>query len=115
MTMTRFVAIGACALALSGCATLRSGPSGSELVGQTLRMETARGQVSTLDFRRDGRVRATFGRNNVDGRWEVRDRSLCFHWRGAARECWPYRDRFERGRPRNLTSDRGNQVIVTLL
>ena len=40
---------------------------------------------------------------------------LCFWWGNAPRECWPYPAPFERGRSRSLTSDRGNQVTVTLL
>ncbi len=114
MTM-RLTTVAAFALALGGCATFGSGPPGAELVGQTLRMETERGQVSRLHFRNDGSVRAMFGRNSVDGRWELRGRTLCFHWQGASRECWPYRSRFERGQTRHLTSDRGNRVSVTLL
>ena len=115
MTSARIAALLACSLAASGCATFRSGPSGAELVGHTLRMETDRGQVSRLTFRDDGTVRAVFGRNSVIGLWDVEDESLCFLWRGAPRECWPYRSRFERGRTRTLTSDRGNRVQVTLL
>jgi hypothetical protein len=111
----RLLPIIACALALSACSTFRSGPSGAELVGNSLRMETQRGQVSRLIFRGDGVVRADFGRNSVRGRWEIVDRQLCFHWQGAPRECWPYRSSFERGRTRELTSDRGNRVRVTLL
>lgn len=77
-------------------------------------MVTARGDVTDLRFRRDGTVRATFRRGSATGRWQVRDRRLCFFWSGAPRECWPYREPFERGRTRNLTSDRGNQLRVTL-
>ena len=78
-------------------------------------METARGDVTTLRFRRDGRVRADFRGRSVTGRWQVEDRRLCFYWRGAPRECWPYRRPFERGRTRSVTSDRGNELRVTRL
>ena len=78
-------------------------------------MQTANGAVSTLSFNEDGSVRAQFGNNSVTGRWQVRGDELCFWWGNAARECWPYPSRFERGRTRNLTSDRGNRVSVTLL
>lgn len=115
MPISRLAAAFAVTLTLGGCATFRSGPSGEELLGRTIRMETARGQVSRLSFRDNGNVRANFGRNSVDGRWDVRDRKLCFFWQGAPRECWPYRSPFERGRTRSLTSDRGNRVQVTLL
>ena len=116
MTNSRILAAAlASALALGGCATVRGGPSGGELVGHTLQMETRNGQVSRLTFNENGTVRAAFGNNSVTGRWDVEDRHLCFFWSGAPRECWPYRSRFERGRTRTLTSDRGNEVRVTLL
>ena len=103
-------------LAASGCATFGGGgPSGEEIVGRAMRMESANGQTSRLSFRQDGTVRAAFGRNSVTGRWEADDGKLCFFWPNAPRECWPYRSRFERGRTRTLTSDRGNTIRVTLL
>jgi len=106
----------AAALLTTGCATLRGGPEpGAELVGRTLRMETARGQVTRLSFRPGGEVRARFGRRTLDGRWQASRRRLCFRWPSAPRECWPYRQPFERGRTRTLTSDRGNVLRVTLL
>lgn len=87
---------------------------GAELAGRTLTVETGQGQRSTLRFRRNGVVRAFFGDNELAGRWEVRDRQLCFFWPRAPRECWPYRTPFQRGRTAILTSDRGNAVRVTL-
>ena len=100
---------------LAACATTPRGPPpGSELAGRTLRMETARGQVTDLRFRSDGAVRARFDGRTLDGRWEASRRRLCFFWPGAPRECWPYRTPFERGRTRTLTSDRGNVISVTL-
>jgi len=116
MTSLRIAALAACALAASGCSTLRNdAPRGSELVDHQVRMENANGVVSTLSFDDDGSVTARFGNNSVTGRWQVRGEELCFWWGNAARECWPYPSRFERGRTRNLTSDRGNRVSVTLL
>ncbi|MDQ4088316.1 MAG: hypothetical protein M3177_09965, partial [Pseudomonadota bacterium] len=94
--------------------TSRGPEPGAELVGRTLRMQTSRGDATTLRFRDEGRVRATFRGRSVEGRWRVRDRRLCFFWSGAPRECWPYRSPFERGRTRTVTSDRGNVVRVTM-
>lgn len=101
---------------LGGCATLLPDrePAG-ELVGETVRLETDRGRVSTLDFRRDGVVVARFGDNQAAGRWRVEGESICFYWTGAPRECWPYRERFRRGVPVDIVSTRGNRVEVTLL
>jgi hypothetical protein len=78
-------------------------------------MQTVRGEVTTLRFGQGGAVRAAFRGRSVNGRWRVADRRLCFFWRGARRECWPYRAPFERGRTRTVTSDRGNTVRVTAL
>ena len=101
---------------LAACATTPRGPPpGSELAGRTLRMETARGQVTDLRFRPAGMVRARFDGRSLDGRWEAGRRQLCFFWPRAPRECWPYRAPFERGRTRTLTSDRGNVLRVTML
>ena len=118
--MTAFrLAIGtACALAMAGCSTTtsrREAPIGAELVGQQVRMETSRGQVSTLTFREDLTVRAQFGQNAVTGRWQVSDDGLCFWWASAPRECWPYPTRLRPGETRSLTSDRGNRVTITML
>ena len=113
--MRSLVAVLCGVMLLSGCTTTRREPAGSELVGRTLRMEAASGEVTTLSFQADGSVRAAFQRGSVTGRWQAEGRSLCFFWTGAPRECWPYRNRFERGRTRTVTSDRGNVVRVTML
>ena len=100
---------------LSGCATIRGERSGSELVGRTLSMQTPRGEVTTLRFRSNGTVRATFARGSIVGRWQAEDGRLCFLWSGAPRECWPYSEPFVRGRTRTISSDRGNVLQVTML
>lgn len=101
---------------ISACATVlpRSQPGG-ELAGQSLRVQTSRGDVSTLQFRGDGAVRALFGERQLVGRWEVANQRLCFFWGQAPRECWAYRAPFRRGQTVTLTSDRGNVVRVTRL
>ncbi len=100
-------------LALGACATTPDSAPGDELAGETLRVETAQGQTSTLRFRRDGRVRARFGEGSVTGRWRIEGRELCFYWGSAPRECWPYAMPFREGETRTLTSTRGNRVVVT--
>lgn len=103
------------ALLVAGCATTRGPAPGSELAGRTLRMQAVNGEVTTLRFRGSGAVRATFRGRALNGRWEARGRRLCFYWPSARRECWPYREPFVPGRPRTVTSDRGNVVRVTML
>ena len=100
---------------LAGCATTRGSAPGTELAGRSLRMETARGEVTILRFREGGSVRADFRGRSLSGRWQAANRRLCFFWTGAPRECWPYRAPFERGRTRSVTSDRGNVMRVTML
>ena len=103
-------------LLLSACATvLPSARPGQELIGRTLRVETSRGQVSTLLFNRNGTVTAAFGTSQIQGSWQLTDGQLCFLWAGAPRECWPYARPFQRGETVPITSDRGNKVRVTML
>ena len=109
-----FLAVAA-ALALSGCVSVASRPQpGQELVNRWMKVQPASGAMSTLHFRPDGTVTAAFGRQAIAGRWQVLGQRLCFFWRGAPRECWPYSSPFRRGSARALTSDRGNRVRVTL-
>ncbi len=103
------------AVLLAACTTSRAPPPGGELIGRTLRIQTERGEVTSLRFRDNGAVRAVFRGGSLNGRWQASNRRLCFSWPRARRECWPYRSRFERGRTRTLTSDRGNVLRVTLL
>jgi hypothetical protein len=100
-------------LVLGACATVPRAAPGAELIGRSLAVQTAGGQSSTLTFASGSVVTATFGQRSVQGRYFVADRRLCFEWRGAARECWPYAAPFPRGRTVPITSDRGNQVRVT--
>jgi hypothetical protein len=90
-------------------------PAGSELIGQSLRLETSGGQVSTLRFAENGVVRAQFGGREISGTWVSTGTQLCFAWAGSSRECWPYARPLVRGETVSLTSDRGNVVRVTLL
>ena len=111
------------AVLLSACSTivppspstaLPMSAAGSELVGQTRRLETAAGQASTLHFAENGVVHAQFGSQSVQGNWVANNGQICFSWAGTSRECWPYTAHFARGQAVSLTSDRGNQVRVTL-
>lgn len=108
------------AMLLSACSTIVPPGSsvpmrpGAELIGQNVRLQTAAGQVSTLHFADNGVVHAEFGGQRVQGSWVANESQICFAWAGTSRECWPYTAAFRRGQTVNLTSDRGNQVRVTL-
>jgi hypothetical protein len=103
-------------IALAGCATIVPGSRtpGSELVGRSLRVETAKGQQSTLNLQPEGRVEALFGERHVAGLWRTDAERLCFVWGGNFEECWPYTRPFRRGKTQTITSNRGNVVRVTL-
>lgn len=104
------------AAALAGCVT----PSGGgrdrqpEFVGRAIQVQTATGQSTLLRFDADGTVRAQFGQQTTQGRWNLQRRQLCFTWGSNYRECWPYTQPFRTGRTVALTSDRGNAIRVTL-
>jgi len=111
------------ALTLSACSTILPpegavGPvtmaPGAELIGRTVQLQTANGQTSTLHFAENGVVHAQFGSQQVQGNWVANGSNICFAWAGAPRECWPYTAPFRAGQTVSLTSDRGNQVRVTL-
>lgn len=102
-------------LLAAGCASMGDGRrAGSELVGRSVHLETARGQDSTLYFNADGSVRSVFGKREASGRWSVSKKRLCFTWAGDFRECWPYAAPLQPGQTRAIRSDRGNDVKVTL-
>jgi hypothetical protein len=114
-TILAAMLLSACSTILPRAAstTMPMGP-GAELVGQTVRLETAAGQASTLHFANNGVVHARFGSQSVQGNWIATNGQLCFSWVGTSRECWPYTSAFARGQTVNLTSDLGNKVRVTL-
>jgi hypothetical protein len=83
--------------------------------GQTLRVMTAGGVQSQMQFRSNGQVVASANGRSFTGNWNVQEDGLCFRWGNAPVECWPYNRQFERGRTTTVTSTRGNVVQVTRL
>ena len=106
--------LGACSVIPGGDRGPERGPPAPEFVGRQMSVVAANGQTTTLRFAGDGRVTARFNERETAGRWALERRRLCFTWGASYRECWPYTQRFERGRTRTITSDRGNVVRVTL-
>jgi hypothetical protein len=114
------IVAGLASLTLAGCSNFLGSPErqgrwlpGSELVGQTMRVESA-GRTSMMRFARDGSVHASFSGHDLDGRWNVEPGKICFTW-GKVRDCWPYARPFRQGERMMLKSDRGNNVQATLL
>ncbi|HEY0043290.1 MAG TPA: hypothetical protein VGB62_01965 [Allosphingosinicella sp.] len=119
LQITRGFAIAGLAMMASACSTVvpdRRTPMERmpEFVGRVLTVETAKGQVSTMRFWRDGTVRASFSGKETAGRWDMDGRDLCFTWAGSYRECWPHAQPFRPGRTHSVTSNRGNVVKVTM-
>jgi hypothetical protein len=117
------IAILACSALLGACSSIVPSPGpgqagsrvpGSELVGQTLKLQTKAGQASMMHFAPNGVVRAEFAGRSTTGNWVANSSQLCFSWGGTSRECWPYTAPFRRGQTVTVTSDRGNVVNVTL-
>ena len=106
--------LGACSVIPGGDRGSDRGPPAPEFVGRQMSVVASNGQTTTLRFAGDGRVTARFNERETAGRWALERGRLCFTWGASYRECWPYTQRFERGRTRTITSDRGNVVRVTL-
>ena len=76
---------------------------GSELVGQSVQVET-NGVVNTVYFDPGGAARIiTPAGNVVQGNWTAAGGQLCLQ-SGAGRECWPYGTAFQAGQQVTLVS-----------
>lgn len=77
---------------------------GSEIVGQTLQVET-NGVVNTVTLGAGGQAQImTPGGQAIPATWSAANRQLCLNT-GAAQECWPYQAAFQPGQPVTLTSN----------
>jgi hypothetical protein len=106
----------AASVSLAACATIDTRPlDGSELYGQTVRVEGA-GMTTRTTFNRDGTAttRAPNGQT-ATARYYVRDGQLCFvPPNNTAHECWAYTERLVRGRTIDARAPDGTPVRVTL-
>lgn len=76
---------------------------GSELVGQSVQVET-NGVVNTVYFDPGGAARiVTPGGAVVPGTWTAAGQQLCLQ-AGAGQECWPYNAAFQAGQQVSLVS-----------
>jgi hypothetical protein len=76
---------------------------GSELVGQSVQVET-NGVVNTIYFDPGGAARImTPAGNVVQGTWSSANGQLCLQ-AGGGQECWPYQSAFQAGQMVTLTS-----------
>ena len=94
------------AVALSGTATAQAWTPGSEIIGQSVQVET-NGVVNTITFNGDGsaNILSPSGRS-VPASWTANGGRLCLSTGGAS-ECFPYAQAFQAGQPVQATSSCG--------
>ena len=100
------IALGLGALALSGAAAAQSWTPGSEIIGQSIQVDT-NGVVNTINFNPDGTASIlTPAGRAVPATWSATGGQLCLNVSGA-QECFPYRQAFQQGQPVTATSSCG--------
>lgn len=88
---------------LGATAAVAQWTPGSEIVGQSVQVET-NGVVNTIHFDPGGQARIiTPGGNTVNAAWTAANGQLCLNT-GAAQECWPYQTAFQPGQQVTLAS-----------
>lgn len=83
-------------------------PTGAELYGQAVRVETPTGW-NTLHFDPSGglRIAGPSGQDVAQGRWFVENQMMCVALSSGGQECVPYQRAFQAGQTVSLTSDCG--------
>lgn len=77
---------------------------GSEIVGQTVQVQT-NGITNSVYFGPGGQATITTpGGRSIPASWTANGGNLCLNT-GAAQECWPYTTAFQAGQPVTLTSN----------
>jgi hypothetical protein len=105
--MTKFsVLSGLAAAALLATGASAQWVPGSEIVGQTVQVET-NGVVNSISFDPGGAARITTPNGNVvPASWTANAGQLCLRT-GAAQECFAYNQAFQAGQPLSVTSSCG--------
>lgn len=100
------IAIGTGMLLASSAALAQNWTPGSEIVGQSVQVET-NGVVNTVTFNPDGtaNIMTPAGRM-VPATWSATGGNLCLN-AGGAQECFPYAQAFQAGQPVTATSSCG--------
>lgn len=91
-------------LACSGAAAAQSWTPGSEIVGQTVQVDT-NGVVNNITFNPDGSATITTPSGRaLPATWTASGSQLCLATGGPA-QCFPYAQAFQAGQPVTLTSN----------
>ena len=97
------VALCAGLLACGGAAAAQGWTPGSEIVGQTVQVET-NGVVNNITFNPDGTASiASPSGQVVPANWTATGNRLCL-MAGGQTECFPYAQAFQAGQPISVTS-----------
>ena len=98
------LAYGAILLGVPLTAAVAQWTPGSELVGQSVQVET-NGVVNTIYFDPGGAARIiTPAGAVVQGTWSAASNQLCLQT-GGGQECWPYQSAFQSGQALTLVSN----------
>ena len=105
--LTSALVAGMTLVAASGAASAQTWTPGSEIVGQSVQVNT-NGTVNTVYFDQGGAARImTPSGNSTPGRWSVASEQLCLDIGTGPAECWPYKSAFQAGQNVTLTSSCG--------
>lgn len=92
-----------CIAGVSTPVAAQSWAPGSEIVGQSVQVET-NGVINTITFNPDGTAQIASPSGNVTpATWSAANGNLCLNATGA-QECFPYAEAFRAGQPVTLTS-----------
>ncbi len=95
-----------------GAVTAQAWTPGSEIVGQTVQVQT-NGVVNNVTLNADGTASiSTPSGTTVPATWSAANNMLCLSANGG-QECWPYSQPFQAGQQVSLTSN-CNQVSTFL-
>jgi hypothetical protein len=101
--LLKAVFFGAAIVAPIGAVAAQAWTPGSEIVGQTVQVQT-NGVMNSITFNADGTATITTpSGTTVPGTWSAANNMLCLSANGG-QECWPYSRPFQAGQQLALTS-----------
>ncbi|WP_126172267.1 hypothetical protein [Altericroceibacterium xinjiangense] len=89
----------------------------NELRGRTVRIDAQGGVTNLVNFAPDGtmRIQVVPGQPPVQGYWGLRNNMLCVNFAPRGEECWPYQGAMVANQPVRVTSNRGQDLVVTMV
>ena len=105
-------ALAAAALLIAPASAFAQWLPGSEIVGQTLQVQT-NGITNTVYFGPGGQATITTpGGRAIPASWTAANGQLCLN-NGLAQECWAYASAFQAGQPVTLASSCGSSTWLS--